>query len=93
MDALSADALLRSIRQLTATKFVSTGFAGPALTLTVTSKAGKLIEKIDFSKSGSGYIAKRDDGATLYELDAKQVEELQKTAGDLKPAETAPAKK
>ena len=93
MDALGADAFLRSIRQLTATKFVSAGTAAPGLTLTVTSRAGKLVEKVDFSKSGDGYIAKRDDGPTLYELDVKQVEELQKTAGDLKPAETAPAKK
>ena len=93
MDPLSADAVLRSIRQLTAAKFVSTGFNGSGLTLTVTSKGGKLIEKVDFSKASGGYIAKRDDGATLYELDAKQVEELQKNAADLKPAETAPVKK
>jgi len=91
MDALSADAFLRSIRQLTATKFVSAGFTGPALTLTVTSKGGKLVEKVDFSKSGSGYIAKRDDGATLYELDANGIEELRKTAAELKPAEVPPA--
>jgi Domain of unknown function (DUF4340) len=93
LDPLSVDALLRSIRQLTATKFVSAGFAGPALTLTVTSKGGKLVENVDFSKSSGVYIARRADAATLYELDAKEVEELQKTAGDLKPAETVPVKK
>jgi hypothetical protein len=91
MDALSVDGLLRAIRQLTATKFASSGFANPALTLAVTSKDGKRVEKIGIAKLGKGYIAKRDDGALLYELDAAGIEDLQKSAAGLKPAEAAPA--
>ena len=93
MDALSVQEFLRTIRTLTAVKFATTGFSGPTLSLVVTSKDGKRIEKVDIAKSGSGYLAKRADGPALFALDAKAVEDLQKSAGELKPAEAPPAKK
>jgi hypothetical protein len=93
MDALSAQEFLRTIRTLTATKFATTGFSSSALSLVVTSKDGKRVEKVDISKSGSGYLAKRADGPALFELDAKTVADIQKAAGDLKPAEIPPATK
>jgi hypothetical protein len=93
MDPLSAQEFLRSIRTLTATKFATSGFSSPALSLVVTSKDGKRVEKVDIAKSGSGYLAKRADGPALFELDAKVVEDIQKAAGELKPAEAPPAKK
>ena len=93
MDALSVQEFLRSIRTLTATKFAATGFSGPAVSLVVSSKDGKRVEKVDISKSGSGYLAKRADGPALFALEAKAIEDLQKTAGELKPAEAPPAKK
>jgi hypothetical protein len=93
MDALSVQEFLRSIRTLTATKFAANGFSGPALSLAVTSKDGKRVEKVDISKSGSGYLAKRADGPALFDLDAKVVEDLQKAASGLKPAEAPAAKK
>ena len=93
MDAVSVQEFLRSIRALTATKFETAGFSGPALSVVVTSRDGKRIEKVDIAKSGSGYLAKRADGMELFALDAKPVEDMQKAAGELKPAETPPAKK
>ena len=93
MDPLTVQEFLRSIRTLTATKFATTGFSSPALSVTATSKDGKRIEKVDISKSGSGYLAKRADGPALFVLDAKVVEDIQKAAGGLKPAEAPPAKK
>ena len=93
MDALSVQEFLRTIRTLTATKFSTSGFSSPALSLVVTSKEGKRVEKVDISKSGSGYVAKRGDGPALFDLDAKAVDDLQKAAGGLKPAEIPPAKK
>jgi hypothetical protein len=93
MDAVSVQEFLRTIRTLTASKFDASGFSGPALSLVVTSKDGKRIEKVDIAKSGSGYLAKREDGPALFELDAKAIEDLQKAAGELKPAETPNAKK
>ena len=53
----------------------------------------KRVEKVDIAKSGSGYLAKRADGPALFVLDAKAVEDIQKAAGGLKPAEAPPAKK
>ena len=93
MDPLSAQEFLRSIRTLTATKFATSGFSSPALSLVVTSKDGKRVEKVDISKSGNDYLAKRADGPALFELDAKAIDDLQKAAVGLKPAETPPAKK
>ena len=88
MDAVSIDSLIREIRLLSATKFVSTGFSSPAATLIVTSNNGKRVEKVQVSKAGTGYMAKRENEPLLYELDAKVFEDLQKAADELKPAET-----
>ena len=93
MDAVSVEEFLRSIRTLAASKFATAGFSEPALSLVVTSKDGKRVEKVDISKSGSGYLAKRADGPALFALDAKAVDDIRKAAGDLKPAEVPPAKK
>ena len=93
MDALSVQEFLRTIRTLTATKFSPGGFSGVALSLVVTSKDGKRVEKVDISKSGNGYLAKRADGAALFDLDTTAVEDLRKAAGGLKAAEVPPVKK
>jgi len=93
MDALSVQDFLRTIRTLTAAKFATTGFSGAPLSLVVTSKNGKRVEKVDISKGGSGYLAKRADGPALFELDAKTMEDMRKAADGLKPAEVLPAKK
>ncbi len=93
MDPLSVQDFLRPIRGLTATKFATTGFSSPALSMIVTSQDGKRVEKVDIAKAGSDYLAKRSDGPALFELDAKAVEDIQKTAGELKPEATPPAKK
>ena len=95
LDALSADGLLRSIRKLTASKFVTAGYAKPEISLVVTSNGGKRVEKIGIAKAGNDYVEKRDDGALLYELPAADVNDMAKSATDLKPAETPapPAKK
>jgi len=88
MDAVSIDSLLRAIRMLSATKFVSSGFSSTAATLIATSNGGKRVEKVEISKAGTGYMAKRENELLLYELDAKAFEDLQKAADELKPAET-----
>ena len=59
----------------------------------VTSDTGKRLEKVDVAKGGGGYLAKRADGPALFALDAKPIEDIQKAANDLKPAEVPPAKK
>jgi hypothetical protein len=93
MDAVELQELLRTIRTLTATKFAASGFSSPTISIVATSKDGKDVEKVDIAKSGSDYVAKRADGPSLFALDAKAVQDMEKAAGDLKPAEVPPVKK
>jgi hypothetical protein len=93
MDPVAVQEFLRSIRTLTATKFATTGFSNPAISIIATSKDGKRVEKVDVAKGGAGYLAKRSDGPELFAFDAKPIEDVQKAANDLKPAEVPPPTK
>jgi hypothetical protein len=99
LDEMNAQALISKIRDLSATKFPDSGFAAPALELTVTSSDNKRVEKVSIAKKGDTYIAKRENEPELYELPAASVTALQQSAADLKPAApptpapAAPAKK
>jgi hypothetical protein len=86
MDADSVDALVSDLRDLSAAKFVDSGFSNPTVEAIVTSEDGKRKEKIDIAKSGDHYIAKRENEAPLYELDSKSVDDLLKAADGIKPA-------
>ena len=91
LDASSADAVIGSLRDLSATKFPDSGFNNPEIQITVTSQDGKRLEKVSAARAGDSYLAKREDEATLYEIPAGSITEVQKAATDLKPA-TAPKK-
>jgi hypothetical protein len=91
MDAASVDELLEKLRDLSASKFVASGFTAPIVDLTVISNDGKRVEKVAISKSGDTYIAKRENEPALYQIDSKAIDDLTKSAADVKPA-TAPSK-
>jgi hypothetical protein len=92
MDAMSSQAFIDKFRDLAATKFVDSGFTTPAITMKVSSNDGKRVENVSIAKTGDNYIARREGEPSLYQLDSKAVEELQKAAADVKPAaEPAPA--
>jgi len=94
MDASSVQMLIDKVRDLSASKFVDSGFTTPVIDLTVSSNDGKRTEKVLISKSGDNYIAKRENEPSLYQLDSKPVEELQKSAAGVKLApEPKPADK
>ena len=95
MDPMSVETFLGTIRGLTAAKFVTSGFSNPTINMTVTSNDGKRIEKVQIAKAGNDYIGKREDGSLLYQMDAKNVQDMEKSLDGLKPAapEPAPAKK
>ncbi len=86
MEPGTVSALVDKIRDLSASKFVDSGFTAPMMELTIISDGGKRVEKVMLSKSGDKYLAKRDNEPALYELNASSVAELQKSAADLKPA-------
>ena len=86
MDVTSVQALVESLRNLIATRLVDEGTIKPEIEVAVTSNDGKRVEKILLSKNAGRYVAKRDDGPTLYELDQSTYEAVEKKAAAVKPA-------
>ena len=84
MDSASVQAVVDKLRDLASTKFLDGGSGPTALEVAITSNDGKRNEKVTIMKQGAGFIAKRDNEPSVYELDAKAVEELQKTAAGVK---------
>jgi len=91
MDAGVVQELIDKLRDLSASKFVDSGFTTTLIDLTITSNDGKRVEKVAISKAGDNSIAKRENDPTLYQLDSKAVDDLRKSADDVKPA-AAPGK-
>lgn len=91
MESGSAQDFISKLRDLTADKFVESGFANPAIDITVTSDDGKRVEKVFIAKSGNSYIARRENEPSLYQLDSSSVDALEKSADEIKPA-AAPGK-
>lgn len=86
MDADSVGAVVSNLRDLSADKFVDSGFTAPACEIIVTSDDSKRVEKVSISKSGSNYIAKRDNDPTLYEVPSSSIDGLQKSLDGIKQA-------
>lgn len=84
MNAASVQTLIDKLRDLSASKFVETGFTTPMLEITVTSNDGKRTEKVLVSKSGANFIARRDNEPALYQVEQATVESIQKDAADVK---------
>ncbi|MGB9463995.1 MAG: DUF4340 domain-containing protein [Candidatus Acidiferrum sp.] len=86
LDAIGAEALIVKVRDLAAHKFVDSGFGTAAIEVTASSNGGKSVEKVLISMVGGRFIAKREGEPALYELESGVVKDLEKTAGDMKPA-------
>jgi hypothetical protein len=93
MDNSSVQNLIDKLRDLAATKFAEKGGGQPVFEATVVSNTGKRTEKVVISKQGAQYFAQREGEPSIYELDSKVVEDLQKAASDVKEAAPEPAKK
>jgi hypothetical protein len=94
VDSISVQSFIDRLRDLSASKFADNGFTSPVIEVTVVSNGGKRTEKVAIAKADDGYLAKREGEPSLYRLEAKTVEELQKAAGDVKaPPPPNPAKK
>jgi len=89
MDAGSVQTFIAKLRELSASKFVDSGFTSPVtIEATVTSDDGKRVEKVSISKSGNDYIARRENDSGLYEVDSSAIDDLQKAANAIQPAAT-----
>ena len=90
IDSASIQSFIDKIRDLTAAKFVDSGFTTPAFDIAVTSNDGKRVEKVSLAKTPDGYLARRENETALYQLDGKVVDDLIKAASGIREA---PAKK
>jgi Domain of unknown function (DUF4340) len=86
MDEDSVNSLVSNLRDLSADKFVDSGFTTAEIEASVISNDGKRAEKVLISKSGSNYIAKRDNDPALYQLAPASVDDLEKSLDGIKPA-------
>jgi hypothetical protein len=86
MNADSVEALVTALRELAANKFVDSGFTNPQIEITVTSGGGKKIEKVQIQKTGDTALAKREDDASFYSLDAPTLNGLTNAIAGLKAA-------
>jgi len=86
IDESSVATVISDLRNLSADKFMDSGFTAPEIEVTVTAEDGKRVEKVQIAKSGSNYIAKRDGDSTLYQLSTASVGELQKAVDGIKAA-------
>ena len=93
IDSVSLQNFLDKARDLSATKFVDTGFTTPVFEVTVVSNNGKRTEKVLISKSGNDYFAKRENEPSIYELDPKAAQDFMNAAKDIKEAPAKSAKK
>jgi hypothetical protein len=85
MDPGSVQTFIDRLRDAAASKFVDSGFTTPVFTATVVSNDGKKTEKVEFAKSGDNYIARRANEPSLYQLDAKVVNDIVDAARSIKP--------
>ena len=92
MDPVGVQSLVDKLRDLKAIKLLDAGYTTPIVEIAVTSNNGKRTEKAAISKNGDRYLARREGESTIYELDSKAVEELQRAAADVKEP-PPPAKK
>lgn len=88
-DSPSMQAVIDKLRDLSATRFAEKTLGAPVLTLTVTSNSltadNGRVEKVTIAKEGDGYAAQREGEASLYIIDAKAIDELQKAIAEIKP--------
>jgi hypothetical protein len=91
MDSISVQNLIDKLRDLAAAKFVDSGFSTPSLELTVVSNDGKRTEKVQIAAAGPNYLARRENDSSLYQLDAKAVDDLREAAAGVQEPPPAPA--
>jgi hypothetical protein len=95
MDSTSVQAFLDKARDIAASKFAAAK-AMPAATLEVTVlwENGKRSDHVLFAKQGETWFAQRENEPSLYEVEGKDVADLERLANEIKePAKPADAPK
>lgn len=85
-DGPSMQAVIDKLRDFSAAKFAEKLQGGQVYSLAVTFGDQKRTEKVVIAKFGDVYQAQRDGEPSVYLVDAKTVDELQKAVSGIKPA-------
>jgi hypothetical protein len=94
MESSTVQALVDKLRDLSAAKFVDTGFGAAQVEITVVSNDGKRTERVSIAPGEGGkFIAKREGEAAMYEIDGNTIAELRGVAADVKEAAKEDASK
>ena len=96
-DAPGLQAVIDQLRDLSASKFTEKMSGTPLMTLTVTSNTATgdngRVEKVTINKDGDSYAAQRDGDPSVYIIDAKNMDDLQKAITGIKPYEAPKSEK
>lgn len=84
-EAGSLQTVIDKLRDLSATKFADKMEGTPAFTIGITSGDKNRYEKVTINKDKDAYDAQRDGDPTVYVLDSKNIDELQKSIASIKP--------
>lgn len=83
MDAIGVRALIDELRDLSAESFPESGFGEPSVEITVVSGDGEDVEKVQISKNGEEFIARREGEPALYGLKPVDVDRIDAVAEDI----------
>lgn len=92
-EAGTIQTVIDKLRDLSATRFIDKMGGTQALTIGVTSGDKHRNEKVTINKDGNAYDAQREGEPTVYVLDAKTIDDLQKSIAGIKQASAPPKKK
>jgi DNA-binding beta-propeller fold protein YncE len=84
-DSGSLQSMIDKLRDLSATKFSEKMAGTQAFTFGITSGDKNRYEKVTIDKDGDAYDAQRDGDPTVYVIDSKTIDDLQKAAAGVKP--------
>jgi hypothetical protein len=84
-DAPSVQGVVDKLRDLTATGFADKLTGASALVISVTYGDKHRVEKVTFNRDAGAWLAQREGDPTVYTLDPKNVDELQKAIAAIKP--------
>ncbi len=84
-DGGSLQSVIDKLRDLSAAKFSEKMAGTQAFVFGVTSGDKNRYEKVTINKDGDSYDAQRDGDPTVYVIDSKTIDDLQKAAAAIKP--------
>jgi hypothetical protein len=93
MDSVSVQNLIDKLRDLSAAKFVESGFTTAAIDLTVVSNEGKRTEKVQIAPAGDRFLARRENDASLYQLEGDTIRDLRQSIDGVREPAPADGKK